>query len=418
MHSIGLHDHVDRGAGIMRLSKALIALLAFVLCVQPCQADVVTDWNKRAIDLTADLQWPTLRRQRLLSIMSAAMFDAANATQPRYESYLFKGKTELGASEIAAASQAAFTIVATLAPEKRETLDAAHKSIIDAVPDGPAKAAGLSVGSAAAAAILKAREDDRANYSTEFEFKSPAAGQYERTGDGQLIGPHSDEMRPFVMTTSADAEIPPPPPLNGAQFLRDLAEVRLRGQAGAGTPEESAIARFHAPPGMMVWNEIARQTLASRKLDVIEGARTMALLNFALSDAVCAGLQTKYRYQFWRPLTAIRAGGGGFGHPEIAPDSNWTPKIATPLHPEYPCLHCVVGSAASTVLSTLHPGPTAFEIKAGPDTRRFRDVHHFAVEEAESRIYAGVHFRWSMVAGDAMGQEVARTVLTRLRPRS
>ncbi|MBY0611874.1 MAG: vanadium-dependent haloperoxidase [Beijerinckiaceae bacterium] len=401
----------------MRLPSA-IALISLCLLVQPCQADVVTDWNKRVIDVTADLQWPTMRRQRLLAIMSAAMFDAANATSPRYSPYIFKERAEAGASEIAAASQAAFTVVATLAPETRDALGATHKAIVDAVPDGTAKTAGLSVGSAAAAAILKAREDDHVNYSTEFEFKSPAAGQYERTGDGPWIGPHADEMRPFVMATSADAEIPPPPPLNGAQFLRDLAEVRLRGRAGAGTAEETAIARFHAPPGMMVWNEIGRQTLMSRKLDVIDGARTMALLNFALSDAICAGFHSKYKYQFWRPVTVIRAGSAGFGHPEIAADPNWSPKIATPLHPEYPCLHCVVGSAALTILSTLYPEPNAFEIKAGPDTRRFRDVHHFALEEAESRIYAGVHFRWSVVAGDALGQDVARTVLTRLAPRS
>ena len=397
---------------------ASIALMGVCVLIQPCRADVVTDWNKQAIDVTAELQWPVIKRQRLLAIMSAAVFDAANATSLRYSPYLFKGKAEPGASAIAAASQAAFTVLSTLAPEKLGTLKATHKAFVDAVPDGLAKTAGIAIGAAAAAAMLEAREHDGANFNSAFDLRRPAIGQYEPTGDGELIAPHADEMRPFVMATSADAEIPPPPPVTGAQFLRDLAEVRLRGRAGSGTAEETAIAKFHAPPGMMVWNEIGRLILVSRKLDIIDGARTMALLNFALSDAVCAGLHSKYHYQFWRPLTAIRAGGAGFGHPQIAPDPNWTPKLPNPLHPEYPCLHCVVGSAGSTILSTLFAEPRAFEIRSGSETRRFRDVHHFASEEAESRIYAGVHFRWSVVAGDALGQEVARTVLTRLAPRS
>jgi hypothetical protein len=116
-------------------------------------------------------------------------------------------------------------------------------------------------------------------------------------------------------------------------------------------------------------------------------------------------------------VTAIRAGGAGFGRPEISADPSWTPRIETPPFPEYPCNHCAVGAASRTALDNLFPDPSSFTVVvSGQGARTYRDFRQYETEEAESRILGGVHFRWSVVAGRALGEQVAKAALKLMRP--
>ena len=138
----------------------------------------------------------------------------------------------------------------------------------------------------------------------------------------------------------------------------------------------------------------------------------MALLTIALEDSVAIGFGTKYLYNFWLAVTAIHAGGARFGHPEILADPSWKPRIETPAFPEYPCNHCAVGAAARTVLDGVFPDPFAYTVAiAGQGARTYRDFRQYETEETELRIVGGVHFRWSAVAGEALGEQVGKAAL-------
>jgi hypothetical protein len=394
-------------------------LLATPFAPACARADVVTDWNRIAFKAADEAKWTGMgQSQRALAMMHAAMFDAVNAIQPRYEPYVFKAPASPAASPVAAASEAAFKVLTALTPEQSRTLEAANAAALASVADEAARAAGVSLGDASAQAMLMARQNDGADYSNDYSPSPPAPGVYQPTSkDSPIVGSHGDRVRPFALETSSQFLLPPPPPLNGSQFLRDLAEVReIGGATSQRSPEHTAIALFHAPYGYVTWNAIGREAIGAAQPDILDSARAMALLNFALSDALSASLQTKFLYNFWRPVTAIGAGGAGFGHPEIAPDPGWTPLLVTPMFPEYACMHCAVGAAASRVLTGVFGDRFSFAIGEAAKPRSYRSFQEFAEEEAQSRVIGGVHFHWSVVAGSALGESVARVVLTRLKP--
>ncbi len=356
------------------------------------QADVVGEWNVAALQILAGTGWQVPRQQRALAMMHAAVADAVDAAQP--------------APGAAAASQAAATVLRELVPAAAERIDAAHATRLNAVADPGAKAGAVALGTAAARAVLAAREADGADWATGYAAAAAGPGVYQVTGEGRMAAPLLGRMRPFALAAASQFRPPPPPPppIGNAQFVRDLAEVRKLGgaQSSARTAEQTAIALFHVPPGNLPWNAIARQLIDARALPLPASARLMAQLNVALMDAFIAGYDAKYEYAFWRPVTAIRAGG----------DEAWTPAVVNPLFPEYPCQHCIVGAAAAAVLEqAMGDGAVAFTVDGpGGAVRAYRSFRHFAEEEAVSRVYAGVHYRWSVIVGTALGQQVGAWV--------
>lgn len=395
-----------RGAGDgaprrLRLALAL-CLWGSVWPTPSAKADVVGEWNVSALRTLAETGWQVPRQQRALAMMHAAIFDAVNAVRPAHAPFVPGLPTIPGASEAAAASQAAATVLRRMVPAAAGRIDAANAALLDAVAvaDPDAKASAIALGTAAARAVLAAREDDGADWATDYAPPAPGPGVYQKTGEGRMAAPRLGRMRPFVLT-GADQFRPPPPAAPGsAQFVRDLAEVRALGGAGstARTAEQTQVALFHVPAGNLPWNAIARQVIEARGLPLPVSARIMARLNFALMDAFSAGYDAKYQYASWRPVTAVRADGGG----------DWTAAVADPLFPEYPCQHCIVGGAAAAVLEQeLGDGAVAFTVSGpGGVVRAYRSFRHFAEEEAISRIYAGVHYRWSLIVGAALGQQV------------
>ena len=200
------------------------------------------------------------------------------------------------------------------------------------------------VGEKAAAAILAVRANDGADFSPAYT-PVPGTGMYVPTSTRMMASPSLGKMQTFVLEKSSHFRPPPPPSIDSAQFLRDLGEVKALGAKDSAfrTTAQTDIARYHAPPGFIVWNSIARHAVQAKALDLVNSARAMALVNFGISDAVCAIFDAKYTYNAWRPVTAIRA--------SREPASGWTALLPEPMHPEYPCAHCGVGAAASAVLA-------------------------------------------------------------------
>jgi hypothetical protein len=291
------------------------------------------------------------------------------------------------------------------------------------IPDGQAKRDGIAAGEAAAHRILLLRLNDGA-YKADCPYTvKPGVGIWEPTPPAhrRALLPDWAKVKPFLLGDPAQVLPPPPPALTSVRYARDYAEVAALGgeHSAARTAQQTATARFWAGNVVGSWNEIARNAIRernadvdpSRRLDPWQTARLYALLNAAMSDGFVAGWYAKYRYHAWRPVTAIPRGDID-GNPNTAPDPHWMSLLPTPEHPEYPSTHSVLSATAAGVLDcTL--GPAHAEVTETSDSRWWRSKRHYpsfqatAREVAESRLYAGAHFRYANEAGLAQGRRIA-----------
>jgi hypothetical protein len=396
-----------------RLCCALTgAVLGLFLTQNPVRADIITEWNQTALTTLLRAQLPSGAPTRGMAMVHLAMFEAVNSIEPRFQPFKAYVDAPAGASAPAAASAAAYRVLASLLPGQESTLERRHQVLLAGIPEGADKAAGISVGERAAAAILALCADDGADFSPAY---TPVAGpgRYVLTSTAVMASPSLGKMRPFILERSSQFRPPPPPALDSEQFLRDLAEVKAIGDKASTirTKAQTDIALYHVPPGFIPWNAIARHAVQAKALDIVQSARAMALLNFATMDSQLAIWDAKYTYNSWRPATAIRAGGG----------STFTALLSEPMHPEYPCAHCGVGAASSLVLQGLFgSGPFPFSVASVPTAapRSFNSIREYEEEEAISRLYGGVHFRWSNVVGEIVGKQVGERVLDALKPKN
>jgi hypothetical protein len=303
--------------------------------------------------------------------------------------------------------------MAALVPAEASVFEDRHKALTAGIPEGADKAAGISVGEKAAAAILALRANDGSDFSPAYT-PIPGPGKYIPTSTAVMASPSLPKMQPFVLEKSSQLRPPPPPVIDSSQFLRDLDEVKTLGAKDSTirTKAQTEIALYHVPPGFIVWNSIARHAVQAKALNLVNSARVMALMNFGFIDAQIAIWDAKFTYNAWRPVTAIRASGSAPG---------WTALLIEPMHPEYPCAHCGVGATASTILQGLFgSGPFPFSATAAPNMapRAFGSFREFEEEEAISRIYGGVHFHGSNAVGEIVGKQVGEKVLETLKPRS
>jgi hypothetical protein len=402
----------------LRVSAFSAAVFNLVI-PSAADADIITDWNQTAARALLDAKLPTGEPTRAFAVMHAAIFEAVNSIENRYAPYSASLSAPAGSSPAAAASAAAYRVLVAIIPAQASALEARHKELTATIPESAGKAAGLAVGEQAAAAILAARKADGADYSTDYKSRTEP-GMYAVTSTAAMGSPSLGKMKPFVLARSDYYRPPPPLALDSAQALRDLEEVKALGQktSASRTSAQTAIAQFHVPPGYLVWNSIARAAVQAKALDLVSSARAFALLNFATMDAQIAIWDTKFNYHAWRPRTAINAGGGAIRVASAGSASLWEPLLAEPMHPEYPCAHCGIGAAAATVLEGLFgSGPFHFAVSTGTlggVVRPYSSFREFEEEEAISRIYGGVHFRWSNLIGEFVGKQVGKKVLESL----
>jgi len=159
------------------------------------------------------------------------------------------------------------------------------------------------------------------------------------------------------------------------------------------------------------------EVIVAAPTSVAGSARYYALLYAILVDAAIAHFDSKYTYNFWRPITAIRNGDLD-GNPATDPDAGWTSLVESPPHPEYPCAHCNTGTAFATVLAGLVGPGRRVAIRGADNARReFASASEVAADIVNARVYSGIHFRNSAEAGAAMGKQLGEYVLaTQLRP--
>jgi hypothetical protein len=369
-------------------------------------------------------------------MVHAAIHDALNATQSRYERYLFDGSAVEGASADAAIASAAYHVLAGLipgygSPAQRAAAEAQlngfYAASLAVIPDGPSKVAGISAGASAATAILDARAQDGASLANPPYIPFNGPGFWQPTpnpvpsdpagagvGFAPAILPGWGNVDPFALRTGAQFRPDGPPSLTSAQYADDYNEVKAIGAqvSTTRTAEQSEVARFWYEGSQAGWNRIARIVAAQRGLDLWEQGRLFALVNLAMADGFIAGFNTRYTYHFWRPVTAIRAGDTD-GNPSTEADPSWSTFLNTPAIPDYPSTHSVLGAAAAEVLAEFFGSDeVAFTTTSGAPfagiTRSFTSFTQAALENADSRVFAGLHFRTACRDGLWLGERIGK----------
>ena len=385
--------------------------------------DEVIQWNKTLLTIvrTPGEQPATVHPTRSFAIMHAAVYDAVNAIDATHDPYLVHVEhVSPHASQAAAAVAAAHETLIALYPTFQTTLDQQYDESLEQIPNGADKTAGIDVGKAVALATLALRSDDgSAAAPIPFVFGN-APGDYQSTPPNfpkQPVFTHWSRVTPFALERAKQFRLGPPPALTSAEYTASFNEVKSLGIANstAATADQALIGRFWNGAIQNYWNEIAQTEVHAHHLTTAQSARVFALLNLTLADEVIAFYDSKYTYNLWRPVTAIRAAASD-GNPETAADPDWLPQAGkTAADPSYPGAHATISAGGAFVLRALFGNkPLQLNVTSEVLPGVVRSFDSFADVEEEaslSRIYAGQHFRSDENAGERLGSAVADFVV-------
>jgi hypothetical protein len=343
-------------------------------------------------------------------LMHVAMFEAINAITPKYASYL-QPPTKRGAGSVdAAAAAAAHGVLVALCPYQAKAYDGALEAALEAVADEQARDAGAEIGRAAAAAVLAARADSGAD-ARDPVFEPSEAGRYAPTM--RRVGLTMASQQPWILRSADEVRPAPPPALSSEAWARDFEEIKTLGarKSTTRTPAQTDSAEFWAPRDT---RSVLAQLIARPGRDLVDDARFLALAEMAHSDAYVAMMDGKYHYDLWRPITAIRHADRD-GNDATTADPVWLGLGETPFHPEYPCGHCLSAAAVGAVIAAeFGPHPPPLVLTADDALlRRYDTPREYVDDVAQSRIWLGVHYRFSVDVGVAMGTAIGELAAQR-----
>ena len=390
--------------------------------------DPVLEWINIMNDTVLAGGTPPFFTSRVAAMVSASVFDAVNGIDPRYRPIHVRPNAPDGASPRAAAIEAAYVILADAypTPVQSAALTAqrnASLSTLALTENAKSIATGVAWGQTVADAIWAWRQTDGfAPPPPPFEgvlgiVGTPAAVGYWRPTpplNAPGAGTQLATMTPWALVRASQFRLPPPYSLSSAQYVADLNETEIMGVLSGSprTADQSELALFWQSNTPLTWDRVAAQISAERGLSFHENVHLFALLNVTMADAVIACWDSKYRYSFWRPITAIREG--------LTPadaDPTWEPwldffKPGTPAFPEYPSAHASISGSAAFILGSIFGDNTSFTVtsESRPGTRSFSSFSNAVSEIADARVFGGIHFRTSCDLGNTLGRNVANFV--------
>lgn len=402
------------GMGILVLISSCSRTNGREELVEDLPNTVVLNWNEKAYEAMGGAAYQhSLMASRVNAMTQLAMHDALNSIIPVYETYVFSGN-DPDANPEAAAASAAHTVLAGLFPEKQSFLDSALQQSLLAVTDGEAKKKGMELGRQAGQAILADRANDGSDGNPiSAVAPSTVPGVYQAVPPMEFVfAPYWDDVKLFGLERKDQFRSAPHPSLESAEYAQAFQEVKETGvqNSATRTAEQSAYAKFWYEFSEAGWNRIARTVTVSKDLNLYAAARLLALVNMALADSYIAGWDAKNHYNFWRPYTAIRNASTD-NNDATSPDASWVPAEATPPVQDYPSTHSALGNAAATVMARLLGDNTPFSMTSptalpAGSIRSFSSFAEAARENADSRVRAGIHFRFACDAGLDLGHKV------------
>jgi hypothetical protein len=406
-------------------------------------ANAVLHWNSVATEIFPVEAGPIID-SRAMAILHAAIHDALNGIERRYEPYT-ADLASPGASLEAAVGSAAHDVLIALAPGQRDRIEQEYAAALANVPDGPAEDQGVILGQQAARANLDRRSDDGIVPGPWSPQEGPITepvyvptgkpGDYEFTPpfDAPPLGPIAlfpgwGRLTPFGIDLTRH-RLKGRDPLRTSRYAHDFNIVKSFGSLNSSTrTSDQTATAFFWYESFAIWNDIARTVIWQHQLSPWRAARILALVNFALADGGIACFDAKYHFRFWRPYTAIRRAVED-NNDDTEPDPKWLPLLWTPPDmpptfvippiPDYPSAAAVTSAAAAEVL-TIHIRDAApFEATSATlpgVTRRFKSFRQAAHESGMSRVYGGIHFLHAVEDGFTQGKGIGREV-SRLLPR-
>ena len=405
----------------------LVALLA--ACGHNEQDDIILDptnnhavsyWHdvgaatvnaSAAVATTPEEQRPSFATD--LATMHLAIYDAVSAIDGHYKPFLqgTSMSTAPGASMDAAVSAASYGVLRALFPNRTAQYQAAYDSYVATIPAGEAKTRGLALGAEVAAAIVANRSNDGRAIALAPYVPGTAPGAFRGLNPVSRFFP---SIRPFTLTSASQFRPPAPPALDSVAYATDLNEVKALGGAVSATRTAAQFetARFHTEaPAIFLTRNFGK--FARTTPDVADAARLMAIIYVGYADAIGACFEAKYFYEAWRPLSAIPLADTD-NNPATVPDPGWMPSMPTPNHPEYPAAHSCTAGALGELLRQYYGTEKvsfSFDSTVTGTTRTYTKTDAFAEESRIARIYGGMHFRYSTLAGAELGKQVANWTL-------
>jgi PAP2 superfamily len=389
---------------------------------EPADATLVVRWSQQAQDNAFALDpanndpFPNARGW---TMMYLAMHDALNAIVPRFRQYAFRG-ADASAHPIAAAAQAARDVMNHIYPTRQVENDAELSFWLQQIPDGKRKTHGIELGMASAAAIIKARANDKMLVVGEYTLQDPLEpGDYRFVPPLELVyRPAYGDSIPFAIGSGADFLPDPPPRLASRTYAKSVNETKDLGRLNSKvrTADQTHFGAWWLEFNEVQWNRIMRQLAEKRDLTLPDAVRMFALANMAIVDATVAVWHAKNAYDFWRPYHAIRLGDTD-GNPLTEADPNWLSEHIVPPLQEYPSAHAIQCQAiARTLRSVFGTDRVSFATESttalpSNRVRSFSRLSSASRECGESRIMAGYHYRFSVTAGARMGNRIAKRIV-------
>ncbi len=380
---------------------------------------IVIDWNaitlqEISLGTAANGKVPSaIRRARLAAIVQISVFDAVNSIFGKYHSYALHAAAPPGISPEATALGAAHGALIALFPSDKGSLDSKYQARLATLPL-KGRDSGVAYGESVAAQIVALRQGDGSDADMPW---TPGSGPGVWVPAPEAFAPLTDPqfafVKPWILTSPDQFRSGPPPALDSPTWAAYYEEVRSLGAINSTTrtADQTEAANFWFDPTLSTWNQAARVLAIRQQLTLEDTARVFALLNLTLADAQVAVYDSKLAYAFWRPITAIRAGGG---NANLVADPTWSPLRVTPAHPDYPGSHATQSSAAAEVLKQLFPA-TVVTLDLTSDqapgvVRHFSSFDAMVDEVVGARIWAGIHTRTADTVGVELGKKVGNYV--------
>jgi len=394
-------------------SSALVVSATLALPA-PARADVVGDWNATAAGIIAS---KNAQPGLYLGLVHVAIYDAVNSIDKRFTPFAVTPTSDThGASREAAAAAAAYQVLLTLWPDQQTVLDTALAASLAAIPDGAPETKGVTLGKEVANAWLAVRANDGREANVPYVFGT-APADYQRTPPAfpNPVTPWLAKVKPFTLTSPAQFRAYGPPDLTSARYAKDFETVKSLGSATSTErfAEETEIARFHTENPTLFWSRNLRNLASLKKRNIGDSARLYALMFVAFGDSIIACWDSKYYFNSWRPVTAIRAADTD-DNPNTEADAAWTPLAVTPPHPEYPAAHgCATGAMTEVLRHYFGTRYITFTFTSTvtdtvPHTSYSTD--DLVEEVMRARVFGGMHFPTSVAHGVLMGKKVGNWI--------